>query len=96
MNPHKITVDIDENGRHACRPTRTPAKPGDKVLWTLESKASVSFRGRTPFVEGEGPFPPGSVSTVKSGEFFLNDHEEFVPDVEGAAVEGVIIIDKGN
>ena len=91
---HEILVDF-ENGRHVCKPTITRVKPGDTVEWTRDSKASVNFRGRTPFVEGEGPFPPGSFSTVKSVPP-LNFTDEFVPNVEEEQVEGGIIIDKGD
>ena len=95
MNPPPITVKVVD-GRHECDPTTTEVAPGGTVAWTRASTASVSFPGRTPFVEGEGPFRPGSVSTVKSGEFFRNDREEFVPEVNEKPVNGVIIIDKGN
>jgi hypothetical protein len=92
---HPITVDVDEHGQHVCRPTRTRAKPGDTVQWLQDSKASVSFPGNTPFVQGEGPFPPGSFSTVK-GVPPLNFGAEFVPVVNGNKIKGAIIIDKGD
>ena len=95
MNPPPITVKF-VNGQHECDPTETEVAPGGTVAWTDASTAEVRFPGRTPFVQGEGPFGPGSVSTVKSGEFFPDDREKFIPEVNEKPVNGVIIIDKGN
>jgi hypothetical protein len=60
---HSVQVKV-VNGRHVCDPTRTRVTGGDLVTWGGD--VPISFPN-SPFEEGNGPFNPGTTSTVKMG-----------------------------
>ena len=76
MASHIITVRIVD-GKHVCQPTETTINPGDTVAWDPPQQIVVSFKGKSPFKEGRGPFRQGDPGTVEK-----NKHGRFHPEVQ--------------